>query len=51
MPHAESFGVRLLTDISVEIGRGLSASLRGGYQARRSTSGGPALGVNLSLAF
>jgi len=51
MPHAESFGVRLLTDITVDVGRGLSATLRGGYQARRSTAGGPALGVNLALAF
>jgi hypothetical protein len=51
MPHAESFGVRLLGDVSVDIVRGFSATLRGGYQARRSTSGGPALGASVSLAF
>ncbi len=51
MPHAESFGVRLLGDVTVDLGRGFSATARGGYQARRSTSGGPALGANLGLAF
>jgi hypothetical protein len=51
MPHAESFGVRLLGDVSVDIVRGFSATLRGGYQARRSTSGGPAFGGTLNMAF
>ncbi len=51
MPHAESFGVRLLGDVSVDIARGFSATMRGGYQARRSTSGGPTLGASLSLGF
>lgn len=51
MPHAESFGVRLLGDVSVDIVRGFSATVRGGYQARRSTSGGPTLGGSLSMAF
>ena len=51
MPHADSFGVRLLTDATVQLWRGFSATLRGGYQARRSTSGGIALGTTLGLAF
>jgi hypothetical protein len=51
MPHADSFGVRLLGDISVDIGKGFGASLRGGYQARRSTSGGPSVGGSMWLAF
>lgn len=51
MPHADSFGVRLLTDATIEIAHGFSATLRGGYQARRSTSGGIALGTTLGLAF
>ncbi|MEP7127186.1 MAG: hypothetical protein ABJE95_40000, partial [Byssovorax sp.] len=51
MPHADSFGVRLLTDATLEIIHGFSASVRAGYQARRSTSGGVALGTTLGLAF
>jgi hypothetical protein len=51
MPHADSFGVRLLADATVELGRGFSATVRGGYQARRSTSGGAALGTTLGFAF
>ena len=51
MPHAESFGVRLLGDASLRIWRGLGVSVRGGYQARKSTSGGPAAGGLLWLGF
>jgi hypothetical protein len=51
MPHADSFGVRLLTDVSVDIAHGFFATARAGYQARRSTSGGVALGTTLGLAF
>jgi hypothetical protein len=51
MPHAEAFGVRLLGDVSVDVGAGFSLAVRGGYQARRSTSGGPSVGGSLSLAF
>jgi hypothetical protein len=51
MPHADSFGVRLLGEAALELGHGFAASVRGGYQARRSTSGGPSLGGSLSLAF
>ena len=51
MPHADSFGVRLLTDATFELTHGFSVTLRAGYQARRSTSGGVALGTTLGLAF
>jgi hypothetical protein len=51
MPHAEVFGVRLLGEVGLVIGRGFSAQLRGGYQARRSTSGGPGLGGSVSYSF
>jgi len=51
MPHAEQFGVRLLADASITLGRGFGLWLRGGYQARKSTSGGPAAGLGLSLGF
>ncbi len=51
MPHADAFGVRLLGEGTVDLGSGFAATLRGGYQARRSTSGGPTLGGALSLAF
>jgi len=51
MPHAESFGVRLLGDVGVDLGRGFTVSARGGYQARKSVSGGPSVGGSLSLAF
>lgn len=51
MPHAEAFGVRLLGEVGANLGRGFVASVRGGYQARKSTSGGPAFGGSLGLAF
>jgi hypothetical protein len=51
MPSAEEFGVRLLGEVGVDIGWGFAATARGGYQARRSTSGGSALGGALSYAF
>ncbi len=51
MPHADQFGVRLLGDASIALGRGFRLSLRGGYQARKSTSGGPAAGLGLSMGF
>jgi len=51
MPHADTFGVRLLGDVWVDIVKGLSLSARGGYQARRSTSGGPSVGGTLAVAF
>lgn len=51
MPHAETFGVRLFSDVTANIGRGFSIGVRGGYQARRSTSGGVGLGGTVSYAF
>jgi hypothetical protein len=51
MPHAESFGVRLYGDVVFSLPRGFGISVRGGYQARRSTSGGVAAGGSLSYSF
>lgn len=51
MPHADNFGVRLLADAGFVIGRGFSIWVRGGYQARISRSGGPAVGTTLQLGF
>jgi hypothetical protein len=51
MPHADAFGVRLYGDANVYIGRGFSLGVRGGYQARRSTSGGAGFGGTASFAF
>lgn len=51
MPHAEVFGVRLFGDVTANIGRGFSVGVRGGYQARKSTSGGVGLGGTAQFAF
>jgi hypothetical protein len=51
MPHAEEYGVRLLGEAGIALGGGFHAAVRGGYQARKSTSGGPSAGGTLSLAF
>lgn len=51
MPHADKYGVRLIGQISVNLGHGFSVAARGGYQARKSTSGGPSGGGTLSYAF
>ena len=51
MPHADAFGVRLLGDVWIDLVKGLSLSVRGGYQARRATSGGPSVGGSFSVAF
>jgi hypothetical protein len=51
MPHASSFGVRLVGDASVALPRGFAIGARAGYQARRSVSGGVGLGGTLSYAF
>ena len=50
-PNAERFGVRLLGEVNVQMGRGFALAARGGYQARDSTSGGPSAGGDLSYAF
>lgn len=51
MPHAERYGVRLLTELRWNAGDGWAVTLRGGYQARASTSGGPEAGLGLAYAF
>jgi hypothetical protein len=51
MPSADKFGVRLLGEVGVSIGWGFAATARGGYQARRATSGGGTLGGTVSYAF
>ena len=51
MPHADSYGVRLVGQVGVDLGSGFSVAARGGYQARKSTSGGPSAGGTLSYAF
>jgi hypothetical protein len=51
MPHADAFGVRLYGDVAIDVGHGFSLGVRGGYQARRSTSGGVGLGGAASYAF
>ncbi len=51
MPHADRFGVRLLTEVRWEMGGGFQLAARGGYQARVSTSGGPAASLALGYGF
>ncbi|MCC6214367.1 MAG: hypothetical protein IT376_05830 [Polyangiaceae bacterium] len=51
MPSAEDYGVRLLGELAMDAGLGLSVTLRGGWQAREATSGGPSAGAGVSYAF
>jgi hypothetical protein len=51
MPHAEHFGVRLLGELDFAPGAGFGFALRGGYQARVFTAGGPSGGLTLRYAF
>jgi hypothetical protein len=51
MPHADNYGVRLLGEVTDQLGQGFSIALRGGYQARVSTGGGPSAGGTLGCAF
>jgi hypothetical protein len=51
MPHADRFGVRLIGEVLYDFGNGFMAGVRGGYQARDSTSGGPSAGLRLGYAF
>jgi hypothetical protein len=51
MPHAGRYGVRLIGEVAYDFGRGFSGAVRGGYQARDATSGGPGAGVRMSWAF
>lgn len=51
MPSADTYGVRLLGEVALDAGGGFSLALRGGYQARLATSGGPSGGAAVSYAF
>jgi hypothetical protein len=51
MPHADNYGVRLLGELTAQLGQGFTLAGRGGYQARVSTSGGPSAGMTLGYAF
>ena len=51
MPHADRFGVRLLSEVAVDAGAGFHIAARGGYQARTFTSGGPSVGTTVSYSF
>ncbi len=51
MPHADRYGVRLLTEVQMDAGQGFRFGLRGGYQARTYTSGGASVGTSMSYAF
>jgi hypothetical protein len=51
MPHADRYGVRLLSEVGIDAGSGFRISARGGYQARTFTSGGPSGGASLFYAF
>jgi hypothetical protein len=50
-PHANRFGLRLFGEVSADLPAGFGVALRGGYQARDSTSGGPSAGVTVAYAF
>lgn len=51
MPHAETAGVRLVSDAKFDLGSGFGVGVRGGYQARSFASGGPTAGLLLSYSF
>ncbi len=51
MPNATKYGVRLMGEATINLGDGMSLALRGGYQARDFTSGGPSGGASLAYSF
>ena len=51
MPHADAYGVRLYGDVSLALPKGFGIGVRGGYQARRSTSGGVGVGTTAWYSF
>jgi hypothetical protein len=51
MPHADRFGVRLLTEARWDTGHGFGLGVLGGYQARVAASGGPTVGLSGTYAF
>jgi hypothetical protein len=50
-PVGDDHGVRLLYDVGYEFAPGSSVVLRGGYQARTSVRGAPAIGAAVRWAF
>ena len=51
MPHAADAGVRLATELRVDLGAGVGLGVRGGYAARSFASGGAGAGLTASYAF
>lgn len=51
MPHADRFGVRLLSEVTLRLGQGFGIAVRGGYQARDFESGGLGVGATGTYAF
>jgi hypothetical protein len=51
MPHAADAGVRLATELRLDVGAGFGLGVRGGYQARSFASGGAGAGLTASYAF
>jgi hypothetical protein len=51
MPHTSKPGVRLLGELTFDIGAGFGLAARGGYQARTFASGGPSGGLAVFYAF
>ena len=45
MPHADTYGVRLLGEATARVAPGVRVGLRGGYQARKFDSGGASFGA------
>lgn len=50
-PYGDRFGVRLLLNLSIDLGKGFGATLTGGYNAREMASGGAGAGLGLSYSF
>jgi hypothetical protein len=51
MPHADDYGVRLLGEVDFAAGGGFGFAVRGGYQARVFTEGGPSAGFGMRYSF
>lgn len=51
MPNADKAGVRLIGELGLNLGKGFAAQLRGGYQARSFSDGGPSAGLAAAYSF
>ena len=51
LPAGDRFGLRMVGDVVIRPGAGVSIRGRGGYQTRFSHGGGPTIGGGLGLAF